>query len=181
MLECDRRCLWRKCAKCTRLPACKNCVICACVAVLAPNVKSSAHAHKTSSRFTLHCLQPFDSSRFQFSWQVMESSEGSKSSMSVFGSPPEPIFNEAKNGISNELLLDSFKFLSSKNEIAVRGAVPDETGGCFKSGQPVEFLFELCRYFELGVDVQYRAADLYHQFMTNHIVELYQVTSLPLN
>lgn len=106
---------------------------------------------------------------------VMESSEGSKSSLSVFGSPPEPIFNESKNGLSNELLLDAFKFLYSKNEAAVRGAVPDETGGCFKSGQPVEFLFELCRHFELGTDVQYRAADLYHQFMTNHIVELYQV------
>ena len=106
---------------------------------------------------------------------VMESSEGSKSSMSVFGSPPEPIFNESKNGLSNELLLDAFKFLSSKNDVAVRGAVPDETGGCFKSGQPVEFLFELCRHFELGTDVQYRAADLYHKFMTNHIVELYQV------
>ena len=105
----------------------------------------------------------------------MESSEGSKSSLSVFGSPPEPIFNESKNGLSNELLLDAFKFLSSKNEVAVRGAVPDETGGCFKSGQPVEFLFELCRHFELGTDVQYRAADLYHQFMTNHIMELYQV------
>ena len=105
----------------------------------------------------------------------MEDSEGSKSSMSVFGSPPEPIFNESKNGLSNELLLDAFKFLSSKNDVAVRGAVPDETGGCFKSGQPVEFLFELCRHFELGTDVQYRAVDLYHKFMTNHIVELYQV------
>ena len=158
--------------------------MCACVAILAPNVVSYAHAQEASSRFALHCLQPLavalDSSRFQsqFSWQIMESSEGSKSSMSVFGSPPEPIFNETKNGLSNELLLDSFKFLSSKNEVAVRGAVPDETGGCFKSGQPVEFLFELCRYFELGTDVQYKAADLYHQFMTNHIVELYQVINI---
>ena len=105
----------------------------------------------------------------------MESSGGSRSSLSVFGSPPEPIFNESKNGLSDELLLDAFKFLSSKNEAAVRGAIPDETRGCFKCGQPVQFLFELSRYFGLPTDVQYRAADLYHQFMTSHILELYQV------
>ena len=106
----------------------------------------------------------------------MESSEESKSSLSVFGSPPEPIFNESKNGISEELLVDALKFLTSKNDEAVKGAVQDETRGCFKSGQPVQFLFELSRYFGLPTDVQYRAAELFHQFMTSHIVELYQVT-----
>ena len=111
---------------------------------------------------------------------VMESSGDSRSSLSVFGSPPEPIFNEGKNGISDPLLLDSLKFLTSRNDEAVRGAVPDETSGCFKSGQPVQFIFELCRYFGLTTDVQYRAAELFHQFMTSHIVELYQVAKLTI-
>lgn len=108
----------------------------------------------------------------------MESSEESRSSLSVFGSPPEPIFNESRNGLSNELILDSLKFLSSKNEVAVRGAVIDETRGCFKSGQPVQFLFELSKHFKLPTDVQYRAAELFHHFMTSHIVELYQVLAV---
>ena len=105
----------------------------------------------------------------------MESSGESGSSLSVFGSPPEPIFNESKNGISDELLIAALKFLTSKNEVAVRGAEPDETSGCFKSGQPVQFLFELSQHFGLPSDVQYRAADLFHRFMTSHIIELYQV------
>ena len=148
--------------------------MCACVDVLAPNLESSAHARVRKA--AVLCFTAANEFERQIVLvAVMESSEGSKSSLSVFGSPPEPIFNESKNGLSNELLQDAFKFLSSKNALAVRGAIPDETGGCFKSGQPVEFIFELCRHFELGTDVQYRAADLYHQFMTNHIVELYQV------
>ena len=105
----------------------------------------------------------------------MESSGDSRSSLSVFGSPPEPIFNESKNGISKQLLLDALKFLTSKNDETVRGAVPDETRGCFKSGQPVQFIFELSRQFGLPTDVQYRAAEIFHQFMTSHILELYQV------
>lgn len=113
------------------------------------------------------------------SFAIMESSGESRSSLSVFGSPPEPIFNESKNAISDELLKDAHKLLTSKNDVFVRDAVPDETRGCFKTGQPVLFLFELSRHFGLPTDVQYRAAELFHRFMTRHIVELYQVLKDP--
>ena len=91
-----------------------------------------------------------------------------------FGSPPEPIFNETKNGLSRELLQDSLKLLASKNEAAVTRNEQDETEGCFKTKSPVVFLFELCQHFGLRPEVQYWAAELFHRFMLNHIIELYE-------
>ena len=91
---------------------------------------------------------------------------------SVFGSPPEPIFNESKHGLCPELLQGALKFLASRNETAINAADSDKTQATFKSGNPVLFLFELCRRFELKSEVQYCAAELFQRFMENHIVEL---------
>ena len=93
---------------------------------------------------------------------------------SVFGSPPEPIFSDSKHSISKEMLQASLSFLASQNETSMNQASPDETRGAFKSGDPVLFLFELCKRFELGAEVQYRAAELFQRFMNLHIVELRQ-------
>ena len=92
----------------------------------------------------------------------------------VFGSPPEPIFNESKHGVSTELLEDNLKLLAGKNDTAVDKSKEDETEGCFKQGNPVLFLFELCSHFGLRPEVKYWAAELFHRFMLNHITELYQ-------
>ena len=102
--------------------------------------------------------------------------EGSVVAEEYFGSPPEPVFNGGKNGLSVELLEDSLKLLASKNEAAVKTeSKEDFSSGCFKKGQPVQFIFELCKHFGLNSEVQYKAAELFHRFMIGHIKELYQV------
>lgn len=93
---------------------------------------------------------------------------------SVFGSPPEPIFNESKHGVSPQLLQSSLKSLAAKNDATIHASEEDSTEGCFKTGNPVLFVFELSRHFRLRPEVQYWAAELFHQFMLKHIVELYQ-------
>ncbi len=93
---------------------------------------------------------------------------------SIFGSPPEPIFNESTHGVGPELLQSSLKSLAARNDAAIHTSEVDSTEGCFKSGTPVRFVFELSRHFGLRPEVQYRAAELFHQFMLKHIIELYQ-------
>ena len=92
----------------------------------------------------------------------------------VFGSPPEPIFNESKHGVSTDLLEDNLKLLASKNDTAVDKSQEDKTEGRFKQGNPVLFLFELCGHFSLRPEVKYWAAELFQRFMLKHITELYQ-------
>ena len=91
---------------------------------------------------------------------------------SVFGSPPEPIFSDSKHSLSTEMLQVSLSFLASQNEAAMTGTQRDDTRGAFKSGNPIIFLFELCKRFDLSSEVQYRAAELFQRFMHRHIVEL---------
>ena len=106
---------------------------------------------------------------------------------SVFGSPPEPIFTESKHSLSTEMLEASLKFLASQNETSMSEAHADKTQGVFKSGNPVLFMFELCKRFDLSPEVQYRAAELFQRFMERHISELYvhvqstQGTSSPIS
>lgn len=102
-------------------------------------------------------------------------------SSSFFGSPTEPIYADHKNSLSADLLQDSLVLLASKNEQALSALQESERARrrdeCmnFKSGNPILFLFELCRHFKLVPEVHYRAAELFHRFMMNHITELYQV------
>lgn len=106
---------------------------------------------------------------------------------SVFGSPPEPIFTDSKHSLSREMLQVSLSFLASQNEATMNRASTDDTRGAFKSGNPVLFLFELCKRFDLSSEVQYRAVELFQRFMRLHIVELLehvrgtQGTSSPIN
>lgn len=93
---------------------------------------------------------------------------------SVFGSPPEPIFSDSKHSLSSEMLQAALKFLASQNEASMSQTSTDKTQGAFKSGNPVLFVFELCRRFDLSPEVQYRAAELFHRFMEKHIVELHE-------
>ena len=92
---------------------------------------------------------------------------------SVFGSPPEPIFNEAKHGFNPEMLAEALQYLASQNEAAVEKSEYDETEGCFKAGTPAVYLFQLCKYFSLVPEIQYQAAELFQRFMVSHIKELY--------
>ena len=107
------------------------------------------------------------------------SSEASASSpSSLFGSPLEPIYTENKHVLTADLLQDSLTLLSWKNDSAVQEAATNKkTQDCMalKSGCPVLFIFELCKHFKLSSEVQYKAAELFHRFMVNHIIELYQV------
>ena len=106
---------------------------------------------------------------------------------SVFGSPPEPIFTESKHSLSSEMLQVALTFLASQNEATMGETTTDKTQGAFKSGNPVLFIFELCKRFDLSPEVQYRAAELFQRFMEKHIVELHlhvqstQGTSSPIS
>ena len=100
---------------------------------------------------------------------------------SFFGSPTEPIYADHKHTLSAELLQDSLTLLASHNDQAVSTIQESKAGRkkdecmSFKTGYPILFLFELCRHFKLDPEVQYRAAELFHRFMLNHVIELYQV------
>ena len=97
---------------------------------------------------------------------------------SVFGSPPEPIFTDSKHCLSTEMLQVALKFLASRNESAMSEVSVEKTQAAFKSGNPVVFIFELCKRFDLSAEVQYRAAELFQRFMEKHISELHEhVTS----
>lgn len=114
----------------------------------------------------------------------MESLDTPESTSSkFFGSPSEPIYTDSKHTLNADLLQDSLTLLSSKNDsvlsIIQESTVEKNKDDCmeFKSGSPILFLFELCRYFKLAPEVQYRAAELFHRFMISHIIELYQVNN----
>jgi len=116
----------------------------------------------------------------------MESSAETSASSppSLFGSPLEPIYTENEHLLTPDLLQDSLTLLSLKNDL-VLSLVQENTSerkiqDCIvlKSGYPAQFIFELCKHFKLSSEVQYKAAQLFHQFMVNHIIELYQVSLL---
>lgn len=119
--------------------------------------------------------QQWQTHRLYYRWKSNRNMDtpASTTANGFFGSPPEPIFNESKNGLSRELLQESLKLLALKNEAAVSKNEQDETEGCFKTNNPVLFLFELSRHFGLRPEVQYWAAELFHRFMLSHIIELY--------
>lgn len=94
-------------------------------------------------------------------------------SESVFASPPEPIFNESRNGINPELLQETLQCLAKANDSVVESSDEDLSEGVFKSGTAAAFIFHLCQHLDLPVEVQYRAVEMFHRFMTKHIEELY--------
>lgn len=106
----------------------------------------------------------------------------------VFGSPPEPVFNDSRRGISPELLQQSLKSLTGHNSASLaQHSHETPKTDCFRSDNAVSYIFSLCRYWGLGPDVRYRAVELFHRFMTKHIIELYlhvkktQENDSPLN
>ncbi len=117
----------------------------------------------------------------------METSASSGASTSsppsLFASPLEPIYTENEHVLTPDLLQDSLTLLSWKNDSALsivqEAATNKEIQDCIalKSGHPALFIFELCKHFKLSSEVQYKAAELFHRFMVNHIIELYQVST----
>lgn len=93
----------------------------------------------------------------------------------VFGSPPEPVFNDSRRGIKPELLQQSLQSLASLNNAALaKSSTESDRVDSFRTGNAVSFIFGLCRHFGLPADVRYRTVELFHSFMTKHIVELYE-------
>ena len=94
----------------------------------------------------------------------------------VFGSPPEPIFNDSRRGINAELLQESLQSLTNTNSAALAAhnvADTDCSIDSFRSGNAVAFIFSLCRHYGLADDVRYRSVELFHRFMCQHIEEVY--------
>ena len=110
-----------------------------------------------------------------------------KGTENVFASPPEPIFNESKNGINPSLLQETLQCLPKANDSVIESSGEDLSEGVFRSGNAAAFIFHLCHHLDLPVDVQYRAIEMFHCFMTKHIEELYihvrstQKTESPIN
>ena len=104
-----------------------------------------------------------------------------------FASPPEPLFNHWNSGLCPELLQQSLETLAKLNDIAVSTGRKEEVHYCFKTTNAVSYFFHLCHHFNLPYEVQYRAIDLFHRFMTKHVMELYehvestQNSSSPIN
>lgn len=93
----------------------------------------------------------------------------------VFCSPPEPVFNDSRRGIKPELLQQSLQSLATLNNAAVaKSSTESDCLNSFRTGNAVSFIFGLCRHFGLPADVRYRTVELFHRFMTKHIVELYE-------
>lgn len=93
----------------------------------------------------------------------------------VFGSPPEPMFNDTRHGIKSDLLHQTLQSLDTINSEAVASYAADrDSVDSFRTGTAVAFIFGLCRHYGLPADVRYRSVDMFHRFMTKHIVELYQ-------
>lgn len=103
----------------------------------------------------------------------------------IFGSPPEPLFNQGKhNGGSVALLQQSLQSLANLNSKVINA---DKCQGVFRSEGAVSYFMYICNYFNLPPEVKYRAIELFHRFMSQHICELYehvqasQQTSSPIN
>lgn len=92
----------------------------------------------------------------------------------VFGSPPEPMFNDSRRGINAELLQESLQSLTSTNSAAVAAQDTDCNVDSFRNGNAVAFIFSLCRHYGLPDDVRYRSVELFHRFMCQHVVEVYE-------
>lgn len=113
--------------------------------------------------------------------EASASSDTVNTPLSFFGSPSEPIYTDNQHVLTADLLQDALALLSRKNDSALsvvqEAAKNKKAQDCIvlRSGYPILFLFELCKHFKLSSEVQYKAAELFYRFMTNHIVELYQV------
>ena len=92
----------------------------------------------------------------------------------VFGSPPEPMFNDSRRGINAELLQESLQSLTSANSDAIAAHDTDCSVDSFRNGNAVAFIFSLCRHYGLPDDVRYRSVELFHRFMYQHVVEVYE-------
>ena len=95
----------------------------------------------------------------------------------IFGSPPEPLFNLPTNNIPN-LLQQSLQSLAKLNDTAVSSYKADKCEGIFKTGRPVAYFIYLSNHFNLPADIKYKALQLFQQFMTQHVCELYEHVQL---
>ncbi|XP_064641984.1 cyclin N-terminal domain-containing protein 1-like [Lineus longissimus] len=90
----------------------------------------------------------------------------------IFGTPPEPIFNEQTCSLPLDLLEDSFCILAEENKGAMRSTCHKQ--GFFKNSTSAEFVFLTCDKFRLRPETKYLAVELFDRFMVQHIQDLYQ-------
>ena len=109
-------------------------------------------------------------SKSNLAWKVKDMAHDRKNS---FGSPSEPHFNE-HDKISLDLLQQYLCSLSRENGEAITRCDIYDNQCYFKNGNASVYVFELCHHFKLPEDVQYKAVEIFHRFMSKHVVELYQ-------
>lgn len=101
--------------------------------------------------------------------------------LSMFCSPPEPLFNQKGSSL---LLQESLHALSndistSHNQFFIKGgSTSDKCQGVYRTGEPVAYFMYMSSYFKLPPDIQYRAIELFHRFMSRHVCELYDHVQL---
>lgn len=100
----------------------------------------------------------------------LDSPKASKRS-AIFASPPEPLFNHVKTGLSPELIEKSLLYFLELNEKTLNQSTTLQD--CFRTIDSTSFFFLACQHWKLPIDIQYRAVDLFVEFMSKHVSELY--------
>ena len=92
----------------------------------------------------------------------------------IFASPPEPIFNDKMFGISASQLHSSLLSLAKDNEGLMVNFHSAKNQGPFReSHRCVLFIFQLAHRLGLSPAAQYNAMELFSNFVSLHIKELY--------
>lgn len=94
------------------------------------------------------------------------------SNPTMFGTPPEPLFNNAKHGASAGLMQEWLQGLLIKNAKAIKSARPSQHAGLVKDS--VEFLFLTCEQMKMSSEVKYLSLEIFDRFMIQHVEDLYE-------
>ncbi|XP_057294973.1 cyclin N-terminal domain-containing protein 1-like [Hydractinia symbiolongicarpus] len=94
-------------------------------------------------------------------------------SFKIFASPLDSYFDVSELHITPELLEDNLKTLAEENQMKASKVL--ENDGYFKEGKATELIFNVCKRLSLSDDVKYVAVELFDNFMSKHITELYEI------
>ncbi|XP_033628956.1 cyclin N-terminal domain-containing protein 1-like [Asterias rubens] len=86
---------------------------------------------------------------------------------SIFGTPPEPVFNLKGSCLSSELLEDLLYVQATHNEKTAQAATSAD--GAFKQGTIAEMIFLICERFNQPAESRYLALDIFDRFMSEYV------------
>ncbi|XP_060600552.1 cyclin N-terminal domain-containing protein 1-like [Ruditapes philippinarum] len=90
----------------------------------------------------------------------------------LFGTPPEPLFNNQLCGATTEMLEDWMVLLADKNSEALENAKAVQGSSIIQ--ESVQFLFLTCDRMKMSSEVKYLSLDLFDRFMLQHVQDLHE-------